>query len=304
MPKHILDTLVSVGGISGEYEALTETEIATAPGAAYSPPEEFDNFRVVASRVVQLLGGSPVHFRTFQTTACTLRVPFGALATNDAQDGRYYIIKNDITATGLVTIETSGVGTAGITTLAELLPGDTATVVHGDNDDWTASVDSVAAGNRRFPDSTTDPTTPTPTEGDRYYNTTLEMEMQFDGSRSKFLSVESVIFLFGGRGNVGAGAFFIGLDNLSLGTASGWTAKFNGTITGLGFTRTNTATATIEIVEGGTTRATLATGTATSGSSAALDGDFTQGGILAARNQTGGNNITDSQNWFQVKWRA
>ena len=139
MPKNILDTLIAVGGISGEYEALTEAEIAAGAGAAYTPPEPFENFRVVASRVVQLLGGAPWFFKTFQTSACTLRMPSGVIATNDATDGRIFFIKNDSAATGDVTIETS-LSIAIIT----LSPGDAAIILHEDNDAYGASL--IGAG--------------------------------------------------------------------------------------------------------------------------------------------------------------
>jgi hypothetical protein len=133
MPKNILDTLIAVGGISGEYEALTEAEIAAVPGAAYTPPEQFESFRVVAARTVQLLGGAPWFVKTFQTSDCTLRVPSGNPANNDATDGRVFFVKNDLTATGDVTIETSGA-----TVITTLTPGDSIILLHEDNDAWEA----------------------------------------------------------------------------------------------------------------------------------------------------------------------
>lgn len=130
MAKTFFEVIAGKGGIAGEYEALTEAEIAAAPGAAYTPPE-IGNFRVVASRVVQLLADSPIYFETFQTSAATLRVPSGATATNDAEDGRFYFIRNSITATGILTVQDS----AG-TELGTLNTGDLAIVIHGENNAW------------------------------------------------------------------------------------------------------------------------------------------------------------------------
>lgn len=137
MARNIFDTIVSVGGFSGEYEALTEAEISAASGSAYSPPEEFDNFRVVDTRVVQLLGGSPMFFETFQTSAFTLRVPSGQIANNDATDGRIYFIKNS--GTGVVTVETSGVGTTGNNLISRIVPSRTNLILHADADEWAAA---------------------------------------------------------------------------------------------------------------------------------------------------------------------
>jgi hypothetical protein len=170
MPKNILDTLIAVGGISGEYEALTEAEIAAAPGAAYTPPEPFENFRVVASRTVQLLGGAPWFFKTFQTSACTLRVPCGDAGTNDAADGRVFFVKNDSNALGDVTVETCGVTGTGPITIVTLSPGDSAVILHEDNDDWSANVFGSGAGtdslHYRYTNSNG-----VPNAGTRYYRT-------------------------------------------------------------------------------------------------------------------------------------
>lgn len=155
MARTIFDTIVSVGGIAGEYEALTEAEISSAPGAAYSPPEEFDNFRVVAPRVIQLLGGSPIFFETFQTSTCTIRTPSGQLSSNDAQDGRIYFIKNS--GTGQVIVETSGIGTP-ITSIVTLQSGQSAILLHGDNDNWTTVNTNVNSTTHPVTLSTADPT--------------------------------------------------------------------------------------------------------------------------------------------------
>jgi len=134
MAKRFFDIIAASGGFAGEYEALTEAEIATAPGAAYAPPEEFGVFRVVASRVVQLLGDAPIFVETYQTSAATLRVPSGLTATNDAEDGRFFFLKNNSTATGDVSIE-DHLGTL----LKKIRTGDMVVAVHSENNTWTVS---------------------------------------------------------------------------------------------------------------------------------------------------------------------
>jgi hypothetical protein len=134
--KDFFETIVARAGFAGEFEALTETEIAGAVSGAYTPGED-GVWKIVASRVVQLLLGSPLHVRTFQTSAATLRMPSGSLpaASTDAQDGRFYFVKNDPTATGVINLQKSD-GTA----LSVLVPGDFAVVAHGDADDWDVNL--------------------------------------------------------------------------------------------------------------------------------------------------------------------
>ena len=142
MAKTFFEVIAAKGGIAGEYEALTEAEIAAAPGAAYTPPES-GNFRVVASRVVQLLADSPIYIETFQTSAATLRVPSGSTSTNDAEDGRLYFIRNANTATGALTIQNSSGTILGIVN-----PGDLVIIIHGENNTWdvTDPISSTGSG--------------------------------------------------------------------------------------------------------------------------------------------------------------
>lgn len=136
MSKDFFETIVARAGFAGEFEALTETEIAGAPTGAYVPGEE-GVWRIVASRTVQLLTDSPLHIRTFQISDATLRVPSGSLpvANHDAQDGRFYFIRNDETASGVITLQKSD-GTF----LFTMVPGRAVVLAHGDNDDWDVIV--------------------------------------------------------------------------------------------------------------------------------------------------------------------
>lgn len=149
MAKDFFETIVARAGFAGEFEALTETEVAGAVSGPYVPGED-GVWKIVASRVVQLLLGSPLHVRTFQTSSFTLRMPSGdqPVASSDAQDGRFYFIRNDVTALGSVFVQKYD-GTA----LGTLSPGGFAIVVHGDFDDWDLSMISSNTANvtRAFP---------------------------------------------------------------------------------------------------------------------------------------------------------
>jgi hypothetical protein len=296
MAKNFFETISTKGGIAGEYEALTEAEIAAAPGAAYSPPESQEAYRVVAARTVQLLGGHPLYVETFQTSAFTLRVPSGAIATNDAQDGRLFFVRNDDTAIGAITVELSDG-----TNLDTIQVGHAAIILHGDNDAW--DVIRIPNGRRDYPASTTDPTIPAPADGDRYYNTAIDMEMRYDGTRAKWLSVESSIIQFGRSGNTGPGAYYRGMDGHVLSDVVGFSAFFNGTVVALSYTRTDTDSATFEVTADGAAITTLAS-TAIVGKTVVANDDFSEDAVLAARNQSGGSTTSNVQGWFRVKWRA
>jgi len=172
--------------------------------------------------------------------------------------------------------------------------------------DSTLRLDGSTIGGQAFsskyPPSATDPATPPPVEGDIYYNTVLDMIMMWDGTRSKWLSIESSVIQFGGAGITATGSYYSGTDGLVLSATNGYTAHFNGTIVSFGYTRDDTDAMTFDIVESGTSRATVASA-AVAGQATNLDGNFTQGGVLAVTNQAGGNATTNATGWVRVKWR-
>jgi len=159
------------------------------------------------------------------------------------------------------------------------------------------------SGKRNYGGSATDPTVPTPADGDIYYNTVLDMWLTYDAVRSKFLSFTNQSFQAGRTGGVPAGAYYRGIDGKTLSSTIGYVAKFDGTLVSFGYTRSNTASANFEIVANGTNLATVAS-SAVLGYDNTLDANFSQGDVLALRNQTGGNTMLDTQAWFQVRWRV
>jgi hypothetical protein len=159
------------------------------------------------------------------------------------------------------------------------------------------------SGYKLYPSSGTNPASPAPTAGDLYYNTVLAQWMYYDGARSKWLSVESFVLLFGRLGATPAGAYYKGADGIAFSASSGHPAFWDGTIVALGYTRTDSDSVTFEVTEDGTSISTLAS-TATSGYTLSLNDDFSQGSILGVRNQTGGNVIQEAHGWVRLKWRV
>ena len=156
-------------------------------------------------------------------------------------------------------------------------------------------------GQRHYPASATDPTSPTPAAGDIYYNTAINKEMRYDASRTKWLSSETVVLQFGRNGNVGTNTFYRGINGAVLSATRGWPAIWNGTIVAFGYTRSDTDAANFEVVDAGTTLVTIAS-SANLGTETTTNTDFNQNAILAVRNGAG-NQTSNVQGWVHVKWR-
>jgi|GEM_PF-1665202 len=181
--------------------------------------------------------------------------------------------------------------------------GDGGDVVISPGSGNGAGVDGVVIvnGTKHYADTASDPSDPAPAEGDRYYNTTLEMEMRYDGLRSKWLSVESGTFDASDNGNVPVGTYFR-VGWLRMAGALGFTAHFDGTVVSLAYTRSDSDAADFAVTVAGVTIATVASA-ATSGYSTTLDADFNQGDVLSLRND-GANAMKDVIAWVRVKWRS
>lgn len=158
-------------------------------------------------------------------------------------------------------------------------------------------------GIRIYKDQSTNPTSPTPQEGDLYFNTTIGKWMAYDSTRSKWLSVEAAFFQVGRSVNTAAGSYYRGINGATLSATKGYIAPFDGTVVAMGYTRSDTDSATFEVTAGGVSIAILAS-SAVKGKSTALNGDFNADDVLAMRNQSGGNTTGGVQAWFKVRWRT
>lgn len=152
-----------------------------------------------------------------------------------------------------------------------------------------------------FGTSSIDPTSPTPVEGDIYYNTILEKEMRYDGSRAKWLSIEIDSFAFGSRGNTPIGSYFKGPDNVTFGAATGFPTYHSGTIIDMGITRDDTDAVVIQITSNGTELSFLSSSALLT--TASLDDDFGPNEVLGARNKSPGNAVSNVAGWVKMKWR-
>ena len=158
-------------------------------------------------------------------------------------------------------------------------------------------------GRRYYPNSATDPASPTPADSDIYYNTALDMQMIYDATRSKWLSVDSSIMEFGRSGNTGGGAYYRGPGQKAYSTDRGRTAEYNGTVVSITYTRNDLDAATFEVTADGTGIATLAS-SARTGKDITLNDDFSADEILGVKNQTGSNTTRGVTGWVRIRWRV
>lgn len=142
-------------------------------------------------------------------------------------------------------------------------------------------------------------------DGSKYYNTSLGMEMRYDSSRSKWLSVESPVFTFSNSGFFGtaAGAYYRGIGLVTGSATTGYLLSHNATIVEIGYTRTDADAATFEVIDDGAAVATLASA-ANSGKTTTVNVNVAVDSVIALRNQSGGNTTSDVQAWVKVRWRA
>lgn len=215
--------------------------------------------------------------------------------TNVYQDRAFYTAGTSLSSAG----DVDGPGSSTDNAIARF-DGTTGKIIQ--NSSATIDDNGRIQGTFIHPPGTSDPSSPTPIDGDRYYNTSLQMWMTYDDSRDKWLSDAMAIFQFGRNGSTPSGGYYRGVNGLTLSATIGYVVPWNGTVIAAGYSRSDTDSADFELTDDGTTIATGAS-TAVSGYSNSLDANFAQGSVLAARNG-GPNATTDVQGWFLVKWRA
>lgn len=157
-------------------------------------------------------------------------------------------------------------------------------------------------GVRHYNSSATNPVSPAPADGDRYWNTALEMEMRYDGSRSKWLSVALATFQFS-RAAAAVGVY-LRVGEVTATATQGFVMPYNGTIVAMGMTRSSVTATTVEAVAGGVQVATLPMGVATKAKDATLNADVAVDAVLAARNIASGSTLNNAVGYIAVRWRV
>lgn len=170
-----------------------------------------------------------------------------------------------------------------------------ASLLYGDGSNLTGLA-------RDFGPSAADPAG-SPSAGDFYYNTLLNMTMHYDSSRSKWLSAETAEITFGRNGQTGGGAFYRSLDGKSYSATNGRYAEHSGTVVSISYTRDDTDAAIFNVTSDGTTFSFLSS-SALVGNSSTLDDDFSANTVIGVKNQAAdGNATTGVLGVVRIKWR-
>jgi len=223
--------------------------------------------------------------------------PNPALVASGVTAGSYTNPSITVDAKGRITSATSGPSSGDLVGPASALDLEVAVF------DGTTGKAVKGSGVRNYGSSASDPASPSPNDGDTYYNTSISKQMIYDSTRAKWLSIESAQIAFGRQGNTGAGAYYRGIDRRPFTAARGRVAEFNGTVVAITYVRNDADAATFEATASGSSIATLAS-SANSGKDKSLNADFSENDILGVRNQAGGNTTSGVMGWVTIRWRV
>ena len=161
----------------------------------------------------------------------------------------------------------------------------------------------VTAGVQLYPPAASDPVSPTPGQGDQYYNTALDELMVYDGTRAKWLSAATYTIQAGRSGDTNAGSFYRGVNGLLLDASNRGIPCPQGTIVSVAWSRTDSDAATLAVLNNGASVTTLASAVAGAVRSDSVNADVSAG-LLSFQNQAGGNQTSNVQIVILLKRRA
>lgn len=168
--------------------------------------------------------------------------------------------------------------------------------------DGTDGSNVVGTGRRDYGARATNPSSPSPGAGDRYYNTTLNHEMQYDASRGKWLSVATLMDGAGVNGRTRDGDYFRRFHGMTMSATRGPYVQ-KGTIVRIGFTNLYSAKLTYDVLVNGSVVASLNSGGSATADDDQINADFEEG-IMSSRNRYGGADAYSLQSTIYYKLRA
>lgn len=159
-------------------------------------------------------------------------------------------------------------------------------------------------GIRHYGTSSTDPVSPPPGAGDEYYNTTINEKMVYDESRMTWLSTNSMEIQAGRRGNTGAGSYYRIINGLAMNAAGTIGIPVpKGELVYLGWARTDSDPAILQVLSGSTIIAELSSSAAGFICNENISGSFGKG-LLTFRNSSSGSATTNVSIFASFKKRG
>jgi len=168
--------------------------------------------------------------------------------------------------------------------------------------DGTGGESIAGSGRRDYGPSASDPASPTPQAGDRYYNTTINHEMYYDGVRGKWLSLATLMDGAGINGRTRDGDFFRRWNGMPMSATRGPYVQ-KGTIVRIGYTMSSAENIIYDVLVNGSVVASLPSNGAASASDDTFNADFEEG-TMASRNRAGGDDAWYLQSVIYYKLRA
>ena len=146
------------------------------------------------------------------------------------------------------------------------------------------------------------PASPPPSAGDTYYDTTINSQMVYDGTRSKWLSVESCTFQYGSNKDREDQYLYLP-GNLQGNSDRGYAVPLDSTIVAIGYTRDNASdTPTFQVRSNGSSVATIASAAnVTEGIDSTIDVDITAAEHIVG--YVAGDKAKHPSFWVRLKWR-
>jgi len=162
---------------------------------------------------------------------------------------------------------------------------------------------TVLMGNiRHYGALATNPSSPTPSDGDRYYNTTIHHEMIYDNSRSKWLSGTVLNEGVGRNGTNTASTYYRRFNGMVESPSEGAYCQ-KGTIIFISMTTGRADNHTLEILRNGVVIGSLASGGAAIAVNNSANIDFDEG-VISFRNSAGSDTTRNLQAVIYYKLRA
>jgi hypothetical protein len=147
-----------------------------------------------------------------------------------------------------------------------------------------------------------DPVSASRVAGEKYFNAVLQQEMYYDGFRQKWLSIATLSEGAGINGNCEPGEYYKRYNGSVLSAVSGPHVQ-KGTIIGIGYSSTEAATHTYEVMLDGIAVAELASGGNAIAFNDFVNGDF-DSGIMAGRSKLNSSDVRGVQSIVRYKLRA
>lgn len=142
--------------------------------------------------------------------------------------------------------------------------------------------------------------------GDLYYNSVLDMTMQYDINRLKWLSVETAELHFGAAGTTPPGSGFSGSSGLGFTSIVGRYAEHSGTVVSMTYAKTDLANTTFLVTaDGSTAISTVPSFVEFRSSSLDLNDDFSANTVLGVANSpiAPSASVDNIMGTVRIKWR-